>query len=171
LLFDFFFYCFKKEKSRGIVLNSRTKKIIVAIVIIAGIGIFGYTQYLSVSEISAVITSSTPVNADDENNSEFNLEIEFENPSILPLSAGETEFMLTVDKKRIGDGTLEPFTLPSMSKTLAKGTFVVYDDETDSTSAVKISGFTKYDLFFTTIDVPFVYYPSMSQTREFINRN
>jgi len=36
---------------------------------------------------------------------------------------------------------------------------------------VKISGVTKYDLLVTSIDVPFVYYPTEEQAREFIHQN
>jgi len=45
-------------------------------------------------------------------------------------------------------------------------------DSSDSESTeVKISGVTKYDVFFTSIDVPFVYYPTADQAREFIHQN
>jgi hypothetical protein len=36
---------------------------------------------------------------------------------------------------------------------------------------VKISGVTKYDIFFTSIDVPFIYFPSEEQARGFIHQN
>ena len=37
-------------------------------------------------------------------------------------------------------------------------------------SDVVISGVTKYDIFFTSIDVPFVYFPTEDQAREFIHQ-
>ncbi len=36
---------------------------------------------------------------------------------------------------------------------------------------VEISGVTTYDVLFTSIDVPFVFYPSEDQAREFIHQN
>jgi hypothetical protein len=42
---------------------------------------------------------------------------------------------------------------------------------TQEDSTVKISGVIKYDVIFTSIDVPFVYYPSPDQAREFIREN
>jgi len=38
-------------------------------------------------------------------------------------------------------------------------------------SMVTISGVTKYDVFFTSIDVPFIYFPPEEQAREFIQQN
>ena len=88
------------------------------------------------------------------------------------LTAGETEFTVTADDQRIGDGTLESFVLPAMDKATVQGTFVV-DTERDSDDVpeVRISGITKYDVLFTSIDVPFVYYPTEDQARAFIHQN
>jgi hypothetical protein len=51
-----------------------------------------------------------------------------------------------------------------------KGTFHT-DANSDESHSVKISGVTKYDLLVTSIDVPFVYYPTEEQAREFIHQN
>lgn len=167
------FFSFNLKK--GLVekkMMDKKKKIVIAIIIIVGIGLFGYSQYVSILTIEASIIKSTPINENDESNSEYNLNIEFNNPSLLPLTAGETEFMLVADKKRIGDGTLDPFVLLGMSKTMVNGTFIVYDDpDSKDNPSVTLSGITKYDLFFTTIDIPFIHYPTESQINEFINRN
>ena len=74
------------------------------------------------------------------------------------------------DDRKIGEGTLQSFTLPPLSKTNAKGTFVE-DSKTESDSVIKITGTTKYQVLFTSIDVPFVYYPTEDQARNFIRQN
>ena len=140
------------------------------IVLVVGLGLFGYSQYAAASQISVVITQSELLEENDTG-STYNLELEFDNPSLLVLTAGETEFTVTADEQRIGDGTLEPFTLPAMDKIDVRGTFVA-DSENDSEAPeVKISGVTKYDVLFTSIDVPFVYYPTDDQASAFIHKN
>jgi hypothetical protein len=93
---------------------------------------------------------------------------------LLILSAGKTDFTITVEDTKIADGVLEPFILPSMSKVIVKGTYLeeqkseIIDEQSPK---VKISGVTKYDIFFTSIDVPFIYFPSEEQARGFIHQN
>lgn len=136
-----------------------------------GLGLFGYSQYASASQIGVVITESQLLE-ESAKGSTYNLQLEFDNPSLLVLTAGETEFTVTANDQRIGDGTLEPFVLPAMDKATVQGTFVV-DTERDSDDVpeVRISGITKYDVLFTSIDVPFVYYPTEDQARAFIHQN
>jgi hypothetical protein len=101
------------------------------------------------------------------------MQLEFNNPSLLVLSAGKTDFIISVEDEKIGDGVLEPFVLPAMSKALVDGVYKSDKKYSDSenTPVVKISGVTKYDVFFTSLDVPFVYYPTEDQAREFIQQN
>jgi len=147
-----------------------SKKVVIIMIIVAGL--FGYSQYASASQIGVIIVDST-ILSEDERGSTQNLKLEFNNPSLLTLTAGETEFVIYVDDKRVGDGTLEAFVLPALGKSLVDGTF-----QTDTTNqsendapVVKISGVTTYDILFTSIDVPFVYYPTENQAREFIHHN
>ena len=143
------------------------KKAVAAILAIIGIAIFGYTQYASASQISVTITSSKLIEKTDKG-SLYNLELEFKNPSLLMLNAGKTDFTLSTEGKTLGGGTLDPFTLPAMGKITTNGIFLK-DQKTDSKNPqVKISGTTKYQLLFATLDVPFTYYPTQDQTREFI---
>ena len=150
-------------------MKSSKKAAIIALVL--GLGIFGYSQYASASQIGVVITESQLLE-ESEKGTTYNLQLEFDNPSLLVLTAGETEFTLTADGERIGDGTLDPFVLPPLDKTMVKGTFVVDNEkESDNVPEVRISGITKYDVLFTSIDVPFVYYPTEEQARAFIHQN
>lgn len=148
----------------------RSKKIAL-IVFVIGIGLFGYSQYASASQIGVIITESQLLKEDD-NGSHYNLQLEFDNPSLLILTAGKTDFIVTANGVKIGEGTLQPFTIPSLSKAKASGTFFVDSEyQSDETPSVRISGVTKYNVLFTSIDVPFVYYPTEQQAREFIHQN
>ena len=130
------------------------------------VSILGYSQYESVSKISISISENAIIN-EDKNNSNYKIELEFRNPSLLTLPAGETEFFVFYDDEMVGKGNLESFTLYPISSIYVEGTFTT-DTNSDESKSVKISGITKYDLLVTTIEVPFDYYPTDEQTRKFI---
>ena len=128
------------------------------------VSILGYSQYESVLQISVSVSENAIIN---EDNSNYKIELEFTNPSLLTLPAGETEFFVFFDDEVVGEGNLESFTLYPISNTYVVGTFTT-DSNSDESKSVKISGITKYDLWVTTINVPFDYYPTKEQTRKFI---
>ena len=136
------------------------------IVILLAIAIFAYTQYASASQITAKIVQSKILDKSDKGTTR-SLELEFNNPSLLILTAGQTEFTIYANDKTIGSGTLDPFTLPALGNTKTSGTWLK-DQPAEANSQVKISGVTKYQLLFASIDVPFTYYPTHEQTSEFI---
>ncbi len=136
---------------------------------VLGVVIFGYSQYTSASQIQVSITQSELL-SENENGSDYNIEIQFENPSLLILAAGETEFYITANNEIIGEGRLVPFTLQPLDSSYVKGTFHTDSNVDKESKSLKISGVTKYDLFFTSIDVPFVYYPTEKQASEFIHQ-
>ncbi len=140
------------------------------ILFVLGVSIFGYSQYASASQIEVSITQSELLN-ENEKGSNYNIELQFDNPSLLILTAGETEFFIIADNKMVGEGQLEPFTLQPLDSSYVKGTFHTDSNVDDESQSIKISGVTKYDIFFTSIDVPFVYYPTEEQAREFIHQN
>ena len=148
--------------------NSR-KGVIIAFVV--GMSIFGYSQYASASQIGVIITESDLVEK-TELGSAYNVELEFDNPSLLILTAGETDFFVIADGETIGEGKLKPFTLPALGSSSVSGTFLTESIiESEEVPIVKISGITKYDVLFSTIDVPFVFYPTEDQAREFIHQD
>ena len=150
-------------------MNKSRKAAIIVFVI--GMGIFGYSQYASASQIGVIITESDLIEKTNRGSS-YNVELEFDNPSLLILTAGETDFFVIVDGKTIGEGKLEPFTLPALGSSSASGTFQTEPNlESQDVPIVKISGITKYDVLFSTIDVPFVFYPTEEQAREFIHQD
>lgn len=149
-------------------MNS-SKKGGLVILFILGMSIFGYSQYASASQIGISITQSELL-SEDEKGSEYNIELQFENPSLLILTSGTTEFFVIADEQMAGKGQLEPFTLQPLDSTYVKGIFHTDVDDNDVQS-VKITGVTKYDAYFTSIEIPFVYYPTEEQAREFIHQD
>ncbi len=143
----------------------------VAIIAIIGLGLFGYSQYLTVSKIDVVVSESQ-ILEESASTAKYRVQLEFDNPSLLTLSAGKTDFFVSANDEIIGRGELDPFTLPTLGKATTQGTFQT-DEKLDGqeTPTIKIAGTTKYDILFTSIDVPFVYYPTEEQAREFIHQN
>ena len=147
--------------------SSKKKGMIVLFIL--GMSIFGYSQYASASQIEVSITQSELMN-EDEKGSNYNVELQFENPSLLILTAGETEFFVVANEQMVGKGKLESFTLQPLDSSFVKGNFHT-DSNVKESESVKITGVTKYDVFLTSIDIPFVYYPTEEQAREFIHQD
>ncbi len=150
-------------------MNS-SKKAGIVVLFVLGMSIFGYSQYASASQIGVSISQSELLNENDRG-SNYNVELQFDNPSLLILTAGETEFFIISNDEIIGKGYLESFTLQPLDSSYVKGTFHTDVNQKDESHSVKISGVTKYDMLITSIDVPFVYYPTEDQAREFIHQN
>ena len=146
-----------------------SKKRGILVLFVLGVSIFGYSQYASASQIEVSITESELLDK-TENGSSYNIELQFENPSLLILTAGETEFFVIANENMVGKGKLESFTLEPLSNSMVKGNFHTNSQDGDESQSVKITGVTKYDVLFTSIDVPFVYYPTEEQAREFIHQ-
>ena len=148
--------------------SKKTKAIIIFIIIVS---LFGYSQYALASKIGVKITQSHLLET-NERGSTYSVELEFNNPTMLVLTAGKTSFFVIADEEMIGKGDLESFVLSPLGSSSVSGTFLK-DLNADSKefSTVKISGVTKYNVVFTSIDVPFVFYPSDEQAREFIHQN
>ena len=128
------------------------------------VSILGYSQYESVLQISVSVSENAIIN---EDNSNYKIELEFTNHSLLTLPAGETEFFVFYDNEIVGKGNLESFTLYPISSIYVEGTFTT-NLNSDESKSVRISGITKYDLLVTTIEIPFGYHPTEEQTRKFI---
>lgn len=150
-------------------MSPKGKKII--IILIIGLSLFAYSQYVLASQIGVTITQSNLLE-EDERGSTHNVELEFKNPSLLYLSAGKTEFFVIANEEMIGRGDLDSFVLPALGSNSVSGKYTRDSSvNAQENSSVKISGVIKYDVIFTSIDVPFVYYPTPEQAREFIGKN
>ena len=99
-----------------------SKKAGIVVLVLLGMSIFGYSQYASVSQIGVSINQSELLN-ENEKGSNYNIELEFKNPSLLILTAGETEFFVISNDEIIGKGNLESFTLQPLDSSFVKGTF------------------------------------------------
>ncbi len=147
-----------------------SKKGALIVLFILGMSIFGYSQYASASQIEVSITHSELLN-ETEKGSNYNIELRFENPSLLILTAGETEFFVIANDEMVGKGKLDPFTLQPLGSSYVNGNFHTDSNNDEESKTVKITGVTKYDLIITSIDIPFVYYPTEEQASEFIHQN
>jgi hypothetical protein len=143
---------------------------VIIIILVIGMSLFGYSQYASASQIGITITQSHLLE-ENEKGSMYDVELEFSNPSLLVLTAGKTEFFVIADDEVIGKGDLESFVLPALGSASVSGTFLRDSNVDSQESTVKISGVTKYNVIFASIDVPFVFYPTEEQAREFIHPN
>ena len=148
-------------------MNS-SKKGGLIVLFVLGMSIFGYSQYASASQIGVSISQSELLN-EDEKGANYNIELEFDNPSLLILTAGQTEFFFISNDEIVGKGELESFILQPLDSSNVKGTFYT-NSNNDQSDSVRISGVIKYDIIFSSIDVPFVYYPTEEQAREFIHQ-
>ncbi len=149
----------------------KSKNAAILILIIIGIGVFGYAQYIAASNIDAVITQSEFVK-EDEYSTTYNVELLFSNSSLLVLTIGASEFVVIENGDVVGKGQLEPFVLSPWGSNTTKGTFQMNTGwNHDDTTQLKISGQIKYDVWFTVVEIPFVFYPTEEQTREFIDAN
>ncbi len=152
----------------------KSSKKALVIFLIIGVASFGYIQYASATQIGVIVTESHLLEKNDSG-STYNVQLEFDNPSLLVLNAGTTVFIISVEGQKVADGVLEPFVLPAMGKVTVEGTYQTNQKsesvEDEKISMVTISGVTKYDVFFTSIDVPFIYFPPEEQAREFIQQN
>lgn len=148
-------------------MGSRKKAMV--IIFILALGIFGYSQYASASQIGVIITQSDLIE-ENEKESKYDVELKFQNPSFLILTSGETEFFVIANDEMVGKGKLDPFVLPALGSSFVKGTFTTTSDSDSENPVVKITGVTKYDVLITSIEVPFVYYPTDEQAIEFIHQ-
>ena len=140
------------------------------VILILTIAIFGYSQYASASQMEINITNTKLINEDDYG-SNYDIELEFVNPSLLILNAGDTEFFLVTDNQIRGEGKLEPFSLQPLETSYVNGKFYTNSNDKNQSDSVKITGTTKYNILFTDIEIPFVFHPSEEQAREFIDQN
>ena len=74
------------------------------------IGIIGYSQIQSASQISVDLSENIIIN-ENQNETDYEIKLKFENPSLLTLSTGKTEFFVSYDDEIVGKGNLESFTL------------------------------------------------------------
>lgn len=156
-------------------MERRSKVIIIAVCVVAAIGIFAYSQYLSATHLSISIVESKIIqrNAD---NSIYNMTLQFQNPSLLPINVGQTDFSISINNnENLGTGMLQPLVIPPMGKTASQASFsadnTILDkyNKSDNVPNVKLIGTSKYGISIISVNVPFSYYPTEQEAREFIH--
>ena len=155
-------------------MERRSKVVIIIVCIIAATGIFAYSQYLSATHLSISILESKVLQRND-NNSLYNMTLQFQNPSLLPISVGKTDFVISINDENLGTGTLQPLVIPPMGKIASQAPFTadntVLDkyNKSDVVPNIKLTGTSKYEIAIISVNVPFTYYPTQQEAREFIH--
>ena len=147
---------------------------IALVCILAAVGIFGYVQYLSVSHLHISIVQSKVVERTSQGTL-YNLQLQFNNPSLLMLNVGKTDFVLSANGENLGTGMLQPSVIPALGKIVSQTPFLADNAVLDkygnnnNVPSLKLTGSSKYDLVFTSVNIPFTYYPTQNEAREFIH--
>jgi LEA14-like dessication related protein len=155
-------------------VERRSKAIIIAVCVVAAVGIFAYSQYLSATHLSISILQSKVIQRND-NNSLYNMTLQFQNPSLLPINVGQTDFAISVNNENLGTGTLQPLLIPPMGKISSQAPFTADNtildkyNKNQNVPSVKLTGTSKYGIAIISVNVPFTYYPTEQEAREFIH--
>ena len=153
-------------------MERRSKIAIVCI--ISAVAVFGFVQYISLSHLHVSIVQSKVMERTNQGTL-YNLQLQFNNPSLIILNVGKTDFLVLANGENLGTGVLQPSTIPALGKTVSQTPFLadnaVLDkyNGTDNTPSLKLTGTSKYDLIFTSVNVPFTYYPTQQEARDFIH--
>ena len=155
-------------------MKRKSKVAIIIIVIVAAVTIFGYIQYVSATQLHVSMKSSEIVERTNEGTL-YRINLEFENTSFMILNIGKTDFVISAEGQSLGAGILEPTIIPAKGKSIVETPFLadnsVLDkyEQGDNSPSLRLDGKTRYDLLFTTLDIPFTYFPTQEEAREFIH--
>jgi LEA14-like dessication related protein len=155
-------------------VERRSKVIIIVVCVIAAIGIFAYSQYTSATHLSISILESKIIQRND-NNSLYNMTLQFQNPSLLPINVGQTDFVISINGENLGTGTLQALVIPPIGKISSQAPFTADNtilhkyDKSNNVPNVKLTGTSKYGISIISVNVPFTYYPTEQEAREFIH--
>jgi LEA14-like dessication related protein len=155
-------------------VERRSKAIIIAACIVVAIGIFAYSQYLSATHLSISILQSKVVQRNGDN-SLYNMTLQFKNPSLLPISVGQTDFTISINNENLGTGILQPLVIPPMGKVSSQAPFTADNtildkyNKNQNVPSVVLTGTSKYEIAIMSVNVPFTYYPTEQEAREFIH--
>jgi len=166
--------CTKKRLQVRYVMKSKSKVSIIVISITAVLVIFGYLQYASAIQLHVSMKSSEIIERTNEGTL-YRLNLEFENPSFMILNIGKTDFVISVEGKNLGAGILEPTIIPAKGKSIVEAPFLADNtvlgkyEQTENSPSLRLDGTTTYNLLFITLKIPFTYYPTQEEAREFIH--
>jgi len=128
----------------------------VAIMAVVALGALGGWQYVAATGISVSIEGSELLGS-DERGSVYALTVAVENPTIIPIAVGKTDFVVVEGGSDVGSGTIEAFVMPAMGSATAGGEYLLEAGAGGGGDAARIVGVTSYDVLFVSISIPFEY--------------
>jgi LEA14-like dessication related protein len=155
-------------------VERRSKAIIIAVCVVVAVGIFAYSQYLSATHLSISFLQSMVVQRND-NNSLYDMTLQFKNPSLLPITVGQTDFTISINNENLGTGILQPLVIPPMGTVSSQAPFTADNtildkyNKNQNVPSVVLTGTSKYEIAIMSVNVPFTYYPTEQEAREFIH--
>jgi len=164
----------KKRLEIKNVMKRKSKVSIIIISIVAVLAIFGYLQYAAATQLHVSMKSSKIIERTDDGTL-YTINLEFENSSFMILNVGRTDFIISVEGENLGAGILEPIIIPANGKSIAETPFLADNkildkyEQKESSPSLRLDGSIAYNLLFTTLKIPFTYYPTQEEAREFIH--
>ena len=164
----------KKRLEIKHIMKRKSKIAIIVISIIAVLAIFGYLQYASATQLHVSMKNSKIIERTGEGTL-YSINLEFENSSFMILNVGRTDFIISVEGENLGAGILEPTIIPANGKIIVETPFLadntVLDkyEQKENSPSLRLDGTIAYNLLFTTLKIPFTYYPTQEEAREFIH--
>ncbi|HII36482.1 MAG TPA: hypothetical protein HA319_05600 [Nitrosopumilaceae archaeon] len=164
------------KKRLGIknIMKRRSKISIIIISIIAVLAIFGYLQYAAATQLHVSMKSSKIIERTDDGTL-YTINLEFENSSFMILNVGRTDFIISAEEENLGAGILEPTIIPANGKSIVETPFLADNkildkyEQKENSPSLRLDGSIAYNLLFTTLKIPFTYYPTQEEAREFIH--
>ena len=155
-------------------MKRKYKVSIIIISIAAVLAIFGYLQYASATQLHVSMKSSEITERTDKGTL-YRINLEFENPSFMILNVGKTDFIISIEGEDLGAGILEPTIIPVKGKSLVETPFLADNkilnkyEQNENSPSLRLDGTITYNLLFTSLKIPFTYYPTQEESREFIH--
>ncbi len=150
----------------------RKSKIVIIIAVV--IGAFIFFQYAAVLQLHVSMKNTEIVERTDVGTL-YQIQLEFENPSLMILNVGKTDFLISAEGENLGAGILDPTIVPAMDKIVVQTPFLADNaildkyEKSENTPSLKLVGISRYNLLFTSLNIPFTYYPTQEEAREFIH--
>jgi hypothetical protein len=164
----------KKRLEIKNIMKRRSKISIIIISIIAVLAIFGYLQYAAATQLHVSMKSSKIIERTDDGTL-YTINLEFENSSFMILNVGRTDFIISAEEENLGAGILEPTIIPANGKSIVETPFLADNkildkyEQKENSPSLRLDGSIAYNLLFTTLKIPFTYYPTQEEAREFIH--
>lgn len=164
----------KKRLEIKNIMKRKSKVSIIIISIIVVLAIFGYLQYAAATQLHVSMKSSKIIERTDDGTL-YTINLEFENSSFMILNVGRTDFIISVEGENLGAGILEPTIIPANGKSIVETPFLADNkildkyEQKENSPSLRLDGSIAYNLLFTTLKIPFTYYPTQEEAREFIH--